>query len=732
MPESISGGTGWSVDVRWGDDALSGLAGDWDGLYRRCSTATPFQARVWLVSWWKSYGSGRGRLCLVGVRHDGDLVAAAVMVRRRRGLLRVLEPVGIGQSDFCDVLVDDRGDGAPDPGVSAERLAAAIRGAVGFDAMDFPDVRPDSAIGRIHSAWPKAKAAVPGVVCLYYPVKPVEQFVRELPSSTRKGLRKKLRAIDRSGLEARRVPTAEAGQAVADLLALHREQWADRTVSPEHLLPRFQAFLAAVASHPEDESDGFEAAVFEYSRKNEQTREPEVVAFILLLANHGLVGGYLYGFRPELRDEVDIRAMFFRTNMAFTADRAVPELSMLRGAEPHKYRLHPVEARNTRLLLAGSPLGTCWLMAIRLRGRAVKVVKYLTWHRAAATVPPTTVAASSASSAGGDTLVTVTPAEDDAALERYAVSLARTRSCAPRPVAMMFAGRGGPPVVGRPIDPIRGEGREPFATSPGRGRLVRMDHVTTQNSAADRPSAIRLSVRRLPLIMMYHSVAEREHDPHGLAVSPVRFAEQMETLRRRGLRGVSMAELTAASAAGSARGLVGITFDDGYADIVDHALPVLRHLGFTATAFVLAGRIGGVNEWDEGTPWPLLDASGIRSWLDAGFEVGSHGTLHLHLAGADPKSLQSEVAASRDALAELTGQPIAGYAYAYGSMDEAARAAVAEAGYEYACAVGASRAVWGRFAWPRLYVGDRDSAARIVKMLTTYRLNSVLAGRNGL
>jgi hypothetical protein len=389
VPKSIPDGTGWSVEVRWGDDALSGLAADWDRLYRRCSTATPFQARVWLVSWWESYGPARGRLCLIGVRHRGDLVAAAAMVLRRRGLLRVLEPVGTGLSDFCDVLIDDLRDDAPDPGVSTARLADAIRDAVGFDAVDFQDVRADSGIGRIHSVWPKAKASVPGVVCLYYPVKPLEQFMGELPSSTRKRLQKKLRAIDRSGLEARLVPTAEAGRAVADLLALHREQWADRSVSPEHTQPRFQAFLAAVASVPEDESGGFEAAVVEYSRKNELTREPEVVAFCLLLANHSLVGGYLYGFRPELRAEIDIRAMFFRTNMTFTVDRAVPELSMLRGAEPHKYRLHPAEAHNTRLLLAGSPLGACWLMAIRLRGRAVKVVKYMLRRQAVVVSPAT-------------------------------------------------------------------------------------------------------------------------------------------------------------------------------------------------------------------------------------------------------------------------------------------------------------------------------------------------------
>src|SRR5487761_414714 len=87
----------------------------------------------------------------------------------------------------------------------------------------------------------------------------------------------------------------------------------------------------------------------------------------------------------------------------------------------------------------------------------------------------------------------------------------------------------------------------------------------------------------MPMVLMYHSVAPYEEDPYGITVSPARFERQMRWLRRRGLRGVSMSALLTAWRAGRSRGLIGLTFDDGYADFVEYALPVLSRYGLGAT-----------------------------------------------------------------------------------------------------------------------------------------------------
>ena len=197
------------------------------------------------------------------------------------------------------------------------------------------------------------------------------------------------------------------------------------------------------------------------------------------------------------------------------------------------------------------------------------------------------------------------------------------------------------------------------------------------------PDLTRLGLSRVPMILMYHGVAEVASDPYHLCVTPARFAEQIATLKRLGLRGVGISTLVDAMRAGRPRGLVGITFDDGYVNVLESALPELKRHGFAASVYIISGRLGGTNEWDEGPAWPLLSASQVGELAAAGMEIGSHSASHVRLAGLPAGQLETEVSGSRASLSELTGAPVRGFAYPYGSMDAAARRAVHDAGYGY-------------------------------------------------
>ncbi|MEV7997000.1 polysaccharide deacetylase family protein [Streptomyces sp. NPDC086077] len=221
---------------------------------------------------------------------------------------------------------------------------------------------------------------------------------------------------------------------------------------------------------------------------------------------------------------------------------------------------------------------------------------------------------------------------------------------------------------------------------------------------------------------MYHSVGDCSDDPYRITVTPDRLDRQLGWLRRRGLRGVSVAALIAARARGEDRGLVGLTFDDGYADFVEAALPVLRRHGCGATLFVLPGRLGGDNSWDPlGPRKRLLTADGIRKAADQGVEIGSHGLTHVDLTKADDVTLTVETVESRAALAELTGAPVAGFCYPYGAIDRRAADAVRDAGYAYACAIDPGT-LSGPYALPRLHIGQNDTA---VRLLLKYRLHGL-------
>src|SRR4029078_1682017 len=61
-----------------------------------------------------------------------------------------------------------------------------------------------------------------------------------------------------------------------------------------------------------------------------------------------------------------------------------------------------------------------------------------------------------------------------------------------------------------------------------------------------------------------------------------------------------------------------LTFDDGTADFLEHALPVLQEFHFSATLFIVAGLIGGQRSWQHRAgdgalaPVPLMTAADLR------------------------------------------------------------------------------------------------------------------------
>lgn len=231
----------------------------------------------------------------------------------------------------------------------------------------------------------------------------------------------------------------------------------------------------------------------------------------------------------------------------------------------------------------------------------------------------------------------------------------------------------------------------------------------------------------MPAILMYHSISPYSSDPYRITVSPARFRQQMAWLRARGLRGVSVAELLGDR--DGAAGIVGLTFDDGYADFLQYALPVLARYGFTATVFPLAARLGGTNTWDTVSPRkPLMTARQVRQAAEAGMEIGSHGLRHVSLPSASGAALTAELENSRAVLQAASGQQVAGFCYPYGDADARVAAAVRAAGYSYGCARRRSGHT-SRHALPRTYVGDADTPWRLWAKALRHRVTWDYANR---
>ena len=239
--------------------------------------------------------------------------------------------------------------------------------------------------------------------------------------------------------------------------------------------------------------------------------------------------------------------------------------------------------------------------------------------------------------------------------------------------------------------------------------------MSTPTTAARTPLRVRP-------VLMYHSIsASTAPDPHRLRVHPDRLDRHLRWLRRLGLRGVGLTELLRAQDRGAADRLVALTFDDGYTDFLDHAVPVLERHGMTATLYVVAGRMDGTNEWDTGPRLPIMGPDQVRAVAAAGHEVGSHTMTHARLAGADPGTLTTEVAGSRRVLEDVLQAEVASFCYPYGTHDPAAADAVQAAGYDNGCVIG-DYSPGDRFTVPRCYVSPQDTVGHLVARMSRHQI----------
>jgi peptidoglycan/xylan/chitin deacetylase (PgdA/CDA1 family) len=255
-------------------------------------------------------------------------------------------------------------------------------------------------------------------------------------------------------------------------------------------------------------------------------------------------------------------------------------------------------------------------------------------------------------------------------------------------------------------------------------------------------------------ILMYHRVCPREPPnecwfARGTAVTPAAFALQLAWLRDR-YDFVPIRELSAARPTGS-RPRVSLTFDDGYAEVLDVVEPICRRAGVTGTCFCSAGPafLGApfwfdswyacvqagppaalracVERWGTGLPrtldewvsgptkrWlatlppqdraariaELVAATGtdagsdlyltieqIRELRRRGWDVGGHGSLHVRLTDCSAAERAREVEESRRLLDRVGQRAPRVFAYADGAWDGPVAERVRDAGFELACTV---------------------------------------------
>lgn len=179
------------------------------------------------------------------------------------------------------------------------------------------------------------------------------------------------------------------------------------------------------------------------------------------------------------------------------------------------------------------------------------------------------------------------------------------------------------------------------------------------------------SGRGLPVLLYHHIGPARPGTRPALTVSSEKFDRQVRWLARCGYVGIRPSDWLRwlREGTGLPQKAVLITFDDGYADLAEHALPVLRRHEFGAVVFIVTGQVGGTNKWDEArgsATHRLMTADQIRYWATQGIEFGAHSRTHVDLTTLTPNELSGEILGSRDDLTKLLGSPVISFAYPYG------------------------------------------------------------------
>lgn len=212
-------------------------------------------------------------------------------------------------------------------------------------------------------------------------------------------------------------------------------------------------------------------------------------------------------------------------------------------------------------------------------------------------------------------------------------------------------------------------------------------------------------------ILFYHRVANERDE---LAVRPDAFRRQMDHLAREGYRVVDVVELGDLLENGATpTRTVALTFDDGFLDVAEHALPVLLDHGFRATVFVSPAVVDGTATfgWYDEQP-PVLDWDDIV-YLDreGTLRFEAHTLTHPNLLSLELGAADYEIRGSKAALEARLDRPVLAFSYPSGLYGDREQDLVREAGFRLAvsCEPGVNRPDVDRLALRRRQIDGRDS-----------------------
>ncbi len=173
------------------------------------------------------------------------------------------------------------------------------------------------------------------------------------------------------------------------------------------------------------------------------------------------------------------------------------------------------------------------------------------------------------------------------------------------------------------------------------------------------------------LILMYHSVSSIEKKSDIYDLNKDLFLEHMSLINELG-------NTSPLSLKSLGQSCISVTFDDGYANNLDIAAPILEQLNIPFTVYVTSDNIKSNDK-------QYLSVSGLRELASIeGVSIGAHGKSHCKLADCGIEQLNHELIYSKKFIEDTISAPVESMSYPHGSVDDNVERSVENAGYDFA------------------------------------------------
>lgn len=214
-------------------------------------------------------------------------------------------------------------------------------------------------------------------------------------------------------------------------------------------------------------------------------------------------------------------------------------------------------------------------------------------------------------------------------------------------------------------------------------------------------------------VLNYHSVAV---DPGNIVViHPDKFREHMQYLHDNGYRTLTLNEFTdifEGRAEAPAKAVL-LTFDDGYTDNYETAMPVLKEFGFHATLFMSPGMVGqeGYIDWEQ-----------ARELQKNGWDIQPHGMTHPSLPKLSAADQTREIVEARRLIEEKLGTAADIYCYPYGQYNRETLDILKNNGFRYAFTIEQGKTAPGQHPYKltRIFVNGEEKLSALIYKLTKW------------